>query len=55
MKLSDKYEDLLKEMCWNKAYLILGLEDQYVGNWHKKSTHISGVEMNVGVVDIHTF
>ena len=25
VQLSDKYENLSKEMCWNDAYLILGL------------------------------
>ena len=32
VQLSDKYENILKEMNWNYAYLILGLEDQYMGN-----------------------
>ena len=25
VQLSDKYENLLKEICWNDAYMILGL------------------------------
>ena len=32
LQLSDKYENLLKEMRLNNVYLILSLEDQYVGN-----------------------
>ena len=36
VQLSDKYENILKGMCWNCIYLIVGLEDQYVGNWQKQ-------------------
>ena len=54
IQLSDKYEHLLKEMCWNDAYLIIGKEDQYVGNWHNNATHISIVEMHVRMVDMNT-
>ena len=32
VQLSDKYENLLKEMRWNDAYLILDLEYQYMVN-----------------------
>ena len=32
VKSSDKYENVLKEMCCNHAYLIPGQEDQYVVN-----------------------
>ena len=32
VQLSDEYENLLKDICWNDADLILGLEDQYMGN-----------------------
>ena len=31
-QLSDKYDNILKEMSWNDAYLIFGLEDQYMVN-----------------------
>ena len=55
LQLSDKYEKLLKEVRWNDAYLILGLEHQYVGNYHNNATHISSVVMHVGMVDMHTF
>ena len=41
-------------MCWNDAYMIIGLEYQYVGNCHNNETQISSVAMNVGIVDIHT-
>ena len=41
-------------MCWNDAYLILGLKDQYMGNYHNNVTHISSVAVHVGIVDIHT-
>ena len=54
VQLSDKYENALKEMCWNDAYLVLGLEYQYVGNYNNNATQISSVVMHVGVVDIHT-
>ena len=54
MILSDKYENLLKEMCWDGAYLITGLKYQYIGNWNNNATHISTVVINVGMVDIHT-
>ena len=55
MPLSGKYEKILKGMCWNDAYLILGLEDHCVGNWHKNSTHFSSVAMHIGMVDMQTF
>ena len=42
-------------MCWNDAYLILGLEDQWVGTLHNNLTHISSVAMHVGMVDMHIF
>ena len=54
VKLSDKYENLLKDMCWNDFYLILVMKYQYVGNWHNNITHISSVEMHVGMVDMST-
>ena len=53
VKLSDKYENVLKKICWNYAYLILGLEYQYVGNWHNNATCISSVAMNIGMVNMH--
>ena len=40
-------------MCWNDAYLILGLEDQNVGNFKNNTTHTSSVAMHVGMVDMH--
>ena len=40
VQLSDKYENKLKDMRWNNAYLILGLEDQYVGNYNNNKIHI---------------
>ena len=43
VQLSDKYENLLKGGCWNYAYIILGQEDQYVGNWYNNATHIYNV------------
>ena len=51
---SDNYENILKEMRWNNAYIILGLEDLYVGNYNNKEKHISSVAMHVGMLDIHT-
>ena len=54
LQLSDKYENLLKEMCWNDAYLVPGLDGQYVVNFHNNSTHISSVAMHVEMVDVHT-
>ena len=42
-------------MCLNCAYLILGLGDQYVGNWQKNTTHISSMDMNDVIVYMHTF
>ena len=30
MQLSDEYENLLKEMCWNVDYLIIFPKDQYM-------------------------
>ena len=53
MELSDKYENVLNEMRQNDAYLIIGMEDQYMGNYNKNATHISSVEMHVGIVDMH--
>ena len=54
MQLSDKYENVLNEMCCNDAYLVIGMEDQYMGNFHNTATHIFCVEMYVGMVDMHT-
>ena len=54
VKLSDKYKNILKEMRWNDAYLILGLKDKYMGNYNINATHISIVAIHVGVVDMHT-
>ena len=42
-------------MSCNDAYIILDLEYQYVGNYNNNTTHIYSVEMNVEMVDIHTF
>ena len=53
-KLSDKYENVLKGVCWNNAYLVIGLEDKYVGNFLNNTTHIFIMEMHVGIVDMHT-
>ena len=39
----------------DEAYLVLVLEYQYVFNRENNSTHISILEMNVGMVDMHTF
>ena len=55
VQLSDKYENVLKEMRWNYSYLTLVTEDQYVVNYNKNSTHIYSVEMNVGMLNMHTF
>ena len=41
-------------MCWNYAYLILGLEDKCVGNLYNNVTHIYSVATNVGMVDMNT-
>ena len=54
MQLGNKYENILKNMCWNDAYLIRCLEDQYMENWHNNTTQIYGVAMHVGMVDKHT-
>ena len=54
LKLSDKYENVLKEMRWKYLYLIIGLEDQYMGNYNNNVAHISSVSMHAGVVDMHT-
>ena len=40
-------------MCWNDAYLIIGMEDQYIGNFDNNSTQISSVAMYAGMVDMH--
>ena len=32
VKLRDKHENVLTDMCWNDAFIILGLEDQDVGS-----------------------
>ena len=54
MQIGDKCENVLKEMSWNGAYLVIGLEDQYVENQNNNATHISSVEIHVGVVYMHT-
>ena len=53
MKLRNKYENVFKEMCWNDAYMILGMEDQYVGNCHNNATHISSVVFKHSRVDLY--
>ena len=45
VQFSDKYENVLKDMCWNDAYLIIVLEDQYVVNCNNNTTHISKLTM----------
>ena len=55
MQLSDKDEIVLKEMCWDDAYLIIGMEYSYVGNYNNNTTHIYIVSVHVGMVDINTF
>ena len=44
----------MKEMCCNDSYLIIGLEDKYLGNWHNNARHLFGASMHVGIVDMHT-
>ena len=41
-------------MRWNNTYLIIGLDNQYVGKYNNNATHISIVEMYAGMVDMHT-
>ena len=41
-------------MRWNDAYMILGMEDQYVGKYNNNATHISIVLIHVGMVDMYT-
>ena len=54
VKISDRYENALKDMRWNDTYLVFGMEDQYVGNYNNNAKHISSVVMHVGMVDMHT-
>ena len=55
VQLSDGYENVFKEMCWNDAQLINGMEDQCMRNCHNNNTtHIYSVAMNVGMVDMLT-
>ena len=54
MRLIDKHENILQEIFWDDAYLILDLGYQYVGNFHNNVTRISSVTMCVGMVDRHT-
>ena len=53
VQFSDKFENLLKEMWWNNAYLVLGLDDQFMGKFHNSAKQISSEEMHIGMVDIH--
>ena len=55
MQFSDKYENVFKKIHWNDDYLILGLEDKYVGNYNINATHIYSAAMHVGMVDMNTF
>ena len=41
-------------MCLNNSYMILGLGDQYLGNYHNNKTLIYSVEIYVVMVDRHT-
>ena len=41
-------------MRWNYAYLIIGLEDQCMGNLNNNEKHICVVAMHVGMVDTYT-
>ena len=54
VQISDKYENVLKDMCWNDAYLILGLKDQYLIYRHNKATQTFSVAIHVGLIDMHT-
>ena len=42
-------------MYWSDASLIIDLVDKYVKNLQKNVTHISSVEIHVGIVDMHIF
>ena len=42
-------------MCWNDAYLILGMGDQYLGNCHNNTTQIYSLAMYVGMADMKKF
>ena len=53
--LSDSYGKVLKDVCWNDAYLTLGLEDQYIGIGYNNKTHSPILLMHVGMLDKHTF
>ena len=54
-QLSDKYAKLLKEIFCNYANMILGLEYQYMGNFHNNATQIYSASMHFGLVDMNTF
>ena len=51
--LSDSYGKVLKDVCWNDAYLTLGLEDQYIGIGYNNKTHSPILLMHVGMLDMH--
>ena len=53
-QFSDKFENVLKYMCWDNAHLIIGLEYQCVGSWNNNVTQISSVVMHIGMVDTYT-
>ena len=40
LQLSDKHVKALKDMSLNGVYIIIGMEDQCVGNKNKNETHI---------------
>ena len=51
VQLSDEYENVLKDMCCTDAYMIIGMEDQYVSNWHNNETcWDGGYEHSVAMV-----
>ena len=54
MKISDNYENVLMEVCWNDSCMILVLEYQYVGKYNNSATYIFRVTMHVGMADRHT-
>ena len=54
IQLSGKYEKVLRDICWNDAYLILGPTDQYLVNYNNTTTQIFSVTMHVGMMDMYT-
>ena len=55
VRLSDKHEHKIQDMCWSDDHLIIDLGYQCVYNLHNNITQSSSMAMYSRMKDMHTF